>query len=230
MGTLNGVETLERILDYNFLNKEFIAVAVSHPGFQKHDKEYSQMFERLEFLGDRVLGLALAKILYDKFPNESEGELAIRISSLAGTDKIISIAKKTKIIDCFLVPKDFFISRNKNSSSLADMMEAVIGAVFLDSNLDSAIKIILKFWNDDIKNISGKTKDSKTMLQEIAQSLGYGLPIYRIIKMSGKSHDPIFQIECTACEKTATGYGTSKKNAEHDAAKKILEQLKNEQH
>ncbi len=206
-----------------------LSIAISHPGLKGYQKNFARKFEKLEFLGDRVLGLALADILYHRFSDETEGDLAVRMATLAGTEFLITLAKKTKLIDCFSIPKDFFISNNKNSSSIADMFEAVLGAVFLDSNFGTTKEIIFNLWMSDIDKVVYKKKDAKTQLQEISQAAALQLPVYRLIKMVGEAHDPVFEIEVTACGKTTVGQGNSKRNAEHSAAEKMLLILENSQ-
>lgn len=222
----SAISKLEKIINYNFKSAEEISFAVVHPGFKKSSRQWSKHFERLEFLGDRVLGLSLASYLYENFSSDAEGDLAVRMATLAGTDFLIELAKKTKMIECFSVPKDFFISKNKTSSSIADMMEAVFAAVFLDSNFETARKIILALYAGDINRIIYKEKDSKSHLQEIAQARNGDLPIYRLLKMEGDLHDPVFEVEVNALEMSEVGYGNTKKNAEHDAAARMIKKLK----
>ena len=219
---MDNIDKLQQIIGYTFKKCDLISVALVHYGLKKNNKKAAYDFERLEFLGDRVLGLSLADFFYNNFPNDSEGDFALRMSTLCGTDFLIYLSKKMKILDCFSMPKDFFVSINKNSSSIADMMEAVFGAIFLDSDFETTQKIIIQLWKDDINKVSFKEKDSKTRLQEFAQAEFKTLPVYRLIKMSGKQHDPVFEVEVTAGNESAVGYGNSKKNAEHDAASKIL--------
>jgi ribonuclease-3 len=125
MAAAGGVEKFQDIIEYRFKDTKTLKIAVLHPGVKK----VNAVFERLEFLGDRVLGLSLSSLLYEKFPNDRESDLATRISILAGTDFLIDLAKRKRIIDCFAIPKDFFVSSNKNSSAIADMFEAVLGAL-----------------------------------------------------------------------------------------------------
>ena len=216
-----SIRKLEEIIGYTFEDHKTISVAISHPGLN-HGKDFARKFERLEFLGDRVLGLSLSDFLYHNFTSESEGDLAIRMATLAGTDFLISLAKKTKIIECFDIPKDFFVSSNKNSSSIADMLEAVFGAIFLDSNFRTVQKVITDLWNNDFDKVVYRTKDAKTRLQEIVQSTSRNLPSYRLVKMVGEAHDPIFEMEVRVCTKSSIGCGNSKKSAEHDAAEKMI--------
>lgn len=223
--TTEDIQEIEKIIGYTFNNKKLLESAVVHPGLEKNLS--SKDFEKLEFLGDRVLGLSLSDLLYHRFPEETEGELAVRIATLAGTDFLIELAKKTKIINYFKIPKDFYISSHKNSSAIADMMEATFGAVFLDADFKSAQNIVLNIYKNDIEKVIYKEKDAKTQLQEIAQAKTKTLPLYRLIKMVGEIHNPVFEMEVNACGKTAIGHGNSKKNAEHDAAEQLLKILKN---
>lgn len=223
--TDKNISSIENLLGYKFKNKEFLQIAITHPGANRNIS--SRRFEKLEFLGDRVLGLSLSDFLYRRFPEETEGELAVRIATLAGTDFLIELAKKTKIIEYFKIPKDFYISSHKNSSSIADMFEAVLGAIFLDSDFKSAQNIVLKIYKDDIEKVIYKEKDPKTKLQEVTQAYTSQLPVYRMLKTVGEAHNPIFEIEVSACEKTAVGQGNSKRMAEHDAAEKLLKILGN---
>ncbi len=222
-----NVEKVEKITGYQFKNRDNIEVAIVHPGTNKTEKDklLSKQFERLEFLGDRVLGLALSYLIFRKYEDESEGELAIRIASLAGTEFLIETAKRTKLIECFTYPKDLFVSKNKTSSSIADMVEAVIGSVFIDSTFKEAMHVVERLWGDDLNKVIYKKKDAKTRLQEISQSQSEELPFYRLIKMSGEAHDPVFEVEVSACGGSASGFGNSKKSAEHDAAEKLIQKL-----
>lgn len=221
--TSDNISALEKVLHYDFKNRVLAEVAIVHPGLQKNIS--SRRFEKMEFLGDRVLGLSLADYLYHRFSEESEGELAVRIATLAGTDFLIELAKKTKIIDYFRIPKDFYVSSHKNSSAIADMMEAVFGAIFLDSNFQTVQNIILNTYGDDITKVMYKQKDAKTRLQEFVQAKTQKLPLYRLLKIVGEEHNPVFEIEVRACDKCAVGQGNSKKNAEHNAAEKLLKML-----
>ena len=222
----SDLQKLEQILKYTFKNQENILTAIQHPGLKKRNKEFAHKFEKLEFLGDRVLGLSLATLLYEHFRKDTEGDLAVRIATLAGTDFLIELAKKTGLFQCFKIPKDFFVSMNKTSSSIADMMEAVFASVYLDSDFITAQKVISDLWHNDIDKVSYKEKDPKSQLQEILQAKSKQLPVYRLIKVTGEAHDPIFEIEVMASGHFAIGCGNSKKAAEHDAAAKLIQKIK----
>lgn len=217
---------LEQILGYKFKKQDDIFAAIQHPGINKRDKDAARKFEKLEFLGDRVLGLSLATLLYERFSQESEGDLAVRIATLAGTDFLIDLAKKTGIIKCFKIPRDFFVSINKTSSSIADMMEAVFAAIYLDSDFYTTKDVITRLWCNDINKVVYREKDAKSQLQEMFQAKEKALPTYRLLKMTGEAHDPIFEVEVTAGDHSAIGCGNSKKAAEHDAAAKLIAKIK----
>ncbi|MDR0555715.1 MAG: ribonuclease III [Holosporaceae bacterium] len=217
---------LQTIICYCFKNVETVGIALKHPGLQQGTRENSREFERLEFLGDRVLGLAVASVLYEKFPEDREGDLAVRMAALVGTDFLISLVKRTRLLDCFSIPRDFFVSIHKNSAALADMLEAVFGAIFLDANFETVREIVGRLWEKDVNNVVHRTKDFKSQLQEMTQARSSGLPVYRLLKISGEAHDPIFEIEVTASKESAIGYGNSKKSAEHDAASKLLQKFR----
>lgn len=218
-----NIVCVEQILGYNFKSAEHIEIATTHPG--THQIVSSRKFEKLEFLGDRVLGLSLSDFLYRRFPSESEGELAIRIATLAGTDFLIDLSKRTKLIDCFRIPKDFYVSSHKNSSSIADMVEAVFGAVFLDSDFETAQRTVLKLYKNDAEKLMYRQKDPKTKLQEVVQARSSELPVYRLVKTVGEVHNPVFEVEVSAWGKSAVGHGSSKRTAEHDAAEGLLKIL-----
>lgn len=222
---MENLSKVEAIIGYKFKDKNMVSIAIVHPGARKFDKNYSRSFEKLEFLGDKVLGLSLSSLIFAKFQEDSEGDLSVRISTLAGTDFLINLAKKTKLISCFSYPKDLFVSKNKTSSSIADMVEAVLGSVFLDSDFTTVRDIVARLWDSDIDKVVYKEKDPKTRLQEIVQCKSGNLPVYRLVKMSGEAHDPIFEMEVSAEGVSATGFGNSKKSAEHDAAEKLIAKL-----
>jgi ribonuclease-3 len=221
-----SVAKLQEIIGYEFKNADMLLNALCHPGSHKSNKKLAHIFERLEFLGDRVLGLALSDFLYKKFPLDTNADLAVRISSLAGTNFLIEIVQKTQLLECLSLPKDFFVSGKKVPSAIADMLEAIVGAVFLDSNFETAQKVIVSLWGKNLTSIFHKEKDSKTQLQEMLQSRSEELPVYKLLEIAGEPHDPLFKVEITTSNISAIGKGHSKKNAEHDAAGKVIKKLK----
>lgn len=215
------LSSIEKILQYEFCKKSDIHAAIIHPGLTKQ-KDHLLHFERLEFLGDRVLGFIIAKTLYNT-TNYCDGELAIGLAKMTSTNSLIQALKKTKIIDHLYFPHDFYISESKTSSGIADMCEAILGAIFLDSNIDIAGKFIENTFIID----SAITKDYKSTLQEYAQKIKAGLPVYEVINITGDQHDPIFEICVRVGENSAHGFGENKKKAQQNAAQNLCKELSN---
>jgi len=205
-------------LDYKFKNQELLKLALTQSGVDsKHNNE------RLEFIGDRVLGLSMAALLYEKYPDEAEGDLARRHAYLVSTEALARIAKQIEI------EKDLHhghMTGGKINHVLANAMEAVLGAIFLDSGFESARKIIVELWHDMAASETTAPKDAKTTLQEYVQKNDNGaLPIYEYDEPTGASHNPTFTVTVSALGKSAMGKGTSKKAAGIKAAEELLKIL-----
>lgn len=181
-------------------------------------------YERLEFLGDRVLGMAIADMLYQSFMDENEGELARRFTELVREETLAEVAVSLNLPDLIITKeKDL----RTNQSVLADVCEAVLGALYLDKGYDATRDFIVDFWTPLMQRNKQAPKDFKSTLQELAQKKNRGLPIYTVIKKTGLDHAPIFEISVEILGVGQTiGIGDSKKSAEQNAAEKLLEQLK----
>lgn len=209
---------LEEILQHKFKNRTLLKKALTHSSLDVHtDGNY----ERLEFLGDRVLGLSIAALLYKLFPKEPEGNLSQRHTALVCKDTVAMVAKSLSL-DKFIIAGVEDI--RENESVLCDVCEAIIGAIYIDGGCDEAIGFVNKHWRELIDKNMAPPKDNKTMLQEIAHIKGYGVPRYKVVGREGSEHEPVFFIE-VALEKVVpqVGRGHSKKLAEFDAAGKMLE-------
>ena len=205
-------------INYDFKNPELLRLALVQSGIDaKHNNE------RLEFIGDRVLGLSVAALLYEMYPNEAEGSLARRHAFLVSTETLANVAKKIEI------EKELHhghMTGGKIDHILANAMEAVLGAIFLDSGFENARKIIIELWHDMAAADITAPKDAKTALQELVQKNGNGdLPIYEYSEPVGASHNPEFTVTVKALGKSAVGVGSSKKLASLDAAEKLLKIL-----
>ena len=205
-------------LDYKFKNQKLLDLALTQSGVDsKHNNE------RLEFIGDRVLGLSVAKLLYEMYPDEAEGGLARRHAFLVSTETLARIAHQIEI------EKDLHhghMTGGKMNHVLANTVEAILGAIFLDSGFESAQHIIIELWRPMAASEIVAPKDSKTTLQEYVQKIDNGsLPKYEYTEPIGASHNPTFVATVTALGKSATGTGTSKKMAGIDAAEKLLKIL-----
>ncbi len=215
-------ERLSKTLGYEFQSKKYLLLALTHSSYAE---ESTASNERLEFLGDRVLGLIVAEILLDRFPSEREGEIARRLSSIVDKNSLAKIARSIELGKYIRVGSgDLQAEIHNNPGVLADTMEALIGAVYCDSGLNDARALIVSLWTPLIEEASEPPVDPKTRLQEWAQKKQIGLPKYRILARVGPDHEPVFTVEVSLDSLgNGTGIGRSKRTAEQNAATKLLE-------
>ncbi len=211
------------ILNYRFKRVVLLKKALTHSSFSKNRLENNQ---RLEFLGDRVLGLSIATILYENYPLEDEGSLAIRHSSLVSAKTLAMIAEEIRISD-FLELSSQELKRKgyKNRNILADSTEALLGAIYLDSDFETTFKIIERLWHDTIEKSRIPIKDSKSKLQEYTQKKYNTHPTYVLLSKEGPAHAPTFIISTTIGDTTETARGPSRRDTEQLLAAKILKKL-----
>ncbi|MDR1696716.1 MAG: ribonuclease III [Rickettsiales bacterium] len=204
-------------LNYKFKNESLFQLALTQSGANAAVNN-----ERLEFLGDRVLGLCVAEMLYSRFPNESEGDLARRHAVLVSADACADVAESLG-----LRVRHGHMTGGRLRGVLANAMESVLGAIYIDGGFDAARAVVAKLWTPLVDADLTPPKDAKTELQEIVQkSPDGGLPEYEFLAPGGPSHAPMFNVRVTAMGKSATGTGVSKKAATTDAAGKLLDKLK----
>ncbi|MCL2338362.1 MAG: ribonuclease III [Proteobacteria bacterium] len=205
-------------LNYDFKDPALLELALTQSGANATHNN-----ERLEFLGDRVLGLVVAGMLYDLFPDETEGDLARRHAALVSAETCADVALM------FGLDKRVHhghMTAGRLRSILADAMESVIGAIFIDGGWDDARKFVLNTWEPLARRDVTPPKDPKTELQELAQHSGAGaLPEYEFLESTGPTHSPVFNVRVSAVGKSATGRGVSKKAATTDAAVELLKIL-----
>ena len=223
------LENFENFINFKFKNKQNLINALIHPSFIKekkfNNKDYESDFERLEFLGDRVLGLCISSLIYEKFDNSNEGDLTKKLSYLVKKDFLYKIALEIKI-DKIL--KYSFKKNNSrmNISILSDSVESLIGSMFIDSGFTASLKFIKKFWGPYLYIQESNEQDPKTNLQEISQHRNKILPKYSLIKKTGPSHSPIFTVSLEVLNlKEILATGKSKREAEKNAAYKALKLL-----
>lgn len=209
-------------LGYHFRDRDLLINALTHASTGE-DKNY----ERMEFLGDRVLGLVIAEILYRCFPYENEGALARRHSALACTQTLAKIALDLEVHEILRTTvSDKSTGNNKQENILADCMEAIIGAIFLDFGYIPCQEVITSLWGDKIYTLMQPPIDSKTALQEWAQARKLPIPNYEIVSREGPDHAPVFTVRVSVDgydPETATG--NSKRNAEKVAAQALYDKL-----
>tara|TARA_B100001123_G_C14900753_1_gene863712 strand:- start:101 stop:766 length:666 start_codon:yes stop_codon:yes gene_type:complete len=211
---------LQEGLKLKFKNINLLENTITHKSYNTKNN-----YEKLEFLGDRVLGLTISKKLLELYPNESEGILDKKLASLVNKNVCLKIGKSLKLQNFILVgnPKKNNQIENK---IISDCCEALIGAIYLDKGFDIAEKFILKCWNDLIK-ISNITEiDAKTRLQEYSLKKFKILPTYKVVSNTGPRHKPNFKVAVKLKDtKFVEASGSSIKNAEQSAAKEILKNL-----
>ncbi len=210
---------LQNILQYSFNNEKLLKKAITHTSI---DSSVDANYERLEFLGDRVLGMATAALLYKIFPNEPEGNLSRRFVSLVCKETVAEMAVKLQL-NKFM--KVLSAELRDNVNVLCDVMEAVIGAIYIDGGIDASIEFIEKHWKSLILEQVSPPKDAKTALQEWAHHQGLPTPKYLLIERTGSEHEPMFVMQVEVGDKKAKGMGKNKKQAEFMAAKKLLEMV-----
>ncbi len=213
---------LEKKIKINFKNKVLLIKALTHKSFDKENNN-----EKIEFLGDRVLGLVMAKKLLEIYPEEKEGILDKKFASLVNKKTCLEIAKKIELQKYILT----FNSKNRKKiiedKVLADCCEALIGSIYLDKGFLIVEKLILNLWSKQIKNSVITQVDAKTKLQEFSLKKFKKLPIYKLISNTGPRHKPLFKVAVKLMDtKFYTAEGKSKKDAEQNAAILCLENLK----
>jgi ribonuclease-3 len=213
-------------MDYKFKNTALFDLAMLHPSLKKRGNLAS--YERLEFLGDRVIGLIIAEMLYKKFPSLDEGKLAVAHSMLVRSETLAKIAMNLKLDK--KVRMDISEERNKgraNKNNLEDVIEALLGAIYLDGGFDCAKAFIEVHWADFVTDdIATMQRDPKSLLQEWAQQHGKPIPVYTLTKQTGKAHSPFFSIEVfVEGFEPCAGCGKNKKEAQLNAATALLERI-----
>ena len=206
-------------LGYEFKDESLLKTSLTHPSFSKKNN-----YERLEFLGDRVLGLIISDEIFHSYPDDSEGNLAKKISFLVCKNTLIKIADELRLEKHFIISKN--IKENSFDSIKANSLEAVIAAIYLDSNFSNTYKIVKKLWNNCIQKINLDYHDPKSKLQEWSLKTNNILPVYEVKKKEGPDHNPIFTVNLKLNGKIySIGVGKNKQDAEVMAAEKALKEI-----
>jgi len=218
-------------LGYVFHSPALLAEALTHPslsgGRRSAQRHGRGGYERLEFLGDRVLGLLVAEWLMECFPTEAEGGLAKRHVALVRRESLCQVAETLGLGEHLrLSPGEADSGGRHNRTILADACEALIGALYLDGGLEVARRFVHAYWTPLLEAIERPPQDGKTMLQEWAQGRGLPLPAYRIVERTGPAHRPEFEVAVEVPGlPVASGHGSSRRAAEQAAAAVLLAQL-----
>ena len=230
------VDGFEKKINYKFKDYDILDAALTHTSFSnvfktKRKKNYYSGsfrlefdFERLEFLGDRVLSLVIANFLFFNY-GEEPGALSKRHAEAVSNRTLVDVAHEINLSEMITLGPKEKSNLKKNKSVLSDVTEALIGAIYIDSGLKNAEKFIYKFWQKKITELE-IPQDPKSTLQEIAQKEGFDLPKYNLKKKDGPAHNPRFQIQVTLKGTPCfSSIATSIKDAERDVAKKLLDYI-----
>jgi ribonuclease-3 len=221
------MEELQNLINYKFNNVNLLQLALTHKSFNTNHNE------RLEFLGDSILGLIIAKYLFNTFTDISEGKLTRIKSSLVRGETLSEIATEIKLGSFLKLGTGEKKSGGRNNkSTLENSLEALFGAIFLDSDFTTTEKVVLKLYNTRLTKIdlSISLKDNKSKLQEFLQKQGKNLPVYKLITTKGKDHNATFVVKASLLDDkiSTTASAKSIKIAQQNCAKVLLERLIND--
>ena len=218
-------EKIEGILGYKFKDRHLLERALTH---SSTGEEYS--YQRLEFLGDRVVGLVIAQALFEKFRQENEGGLAKRHTALVQGATLTVIGQAHGLNEFIIFSNaEKEAGGHQNENIISDVVESLLGALFIDGGYEVVRDVILRLWGDNIETLVKAPQDPKTELQEWVQARGLPLPVYQIVSRDGPDHAPVFTISLTV-----QGFepihqeGASRRAAENTAARKMVKMLKKE--
>ena len=218
---INDLNKFEKLINIKFKNQKLLKKSLTHKSFNSKESN-----EKLEFLGDRVLGLIISKNLLERYPDEKEGSLDKKLASLVNKKKCLEIAKSINLEKFIFFGNSKKKINNIEDKIISDACESLIGAIYLDKGIEVVEKFILSLWSKHI-NLSEKTYvDPKTKLQEYSLKKFKMLPVYKFLDSSGPKHKPIFKIGVKLKNsKIIKGNGRSKKEAEQNAASLLLKYL-----
>jgi len=216
---------LEATIGYHFKDASILVLALMHSSTNRRQKNGQSMDnERLEFLGDRVLGLVIADILFQRYPSDKEGDLARRHTGLVRREALAQVARDIDLgayID--MIPAEAAAGGRDNEAILSNACEAVLAALYLDGQYQAAYDFVAKHWEPLMTQAPTPPQDNKTALQEWAQGRKYPLPAYEIVRRDGPPHAPIFEIEVRVQDQDPQrAVGPSKRKAEQAAAGLLL--------
>ena len=220
--------SIETILGYEFSRPELLREAMTHRSaiHGRTRGKARDSNERMEFIGDRVLGLLIAEWLIERFPHEQEGELGRRLAHLVSQPVLAGVAEGIGLGEALSVsPGEARAGVRRRATVLADALEAALGALYLDGGIDRARSFVRRAWDDAMNAHPAPPKDAKTALQEWVQARGMGLPHYSVVSRAGPPHAPEFVVGVTVGELTGTGTAGSKRAAEQLAAEALLRAL-----
>lgn len=223
-----NLKMFEEIIKYNFNDKNLLTKSLTHTSAST---EKVSSMERLEFLGDRILGLVISEELFLKYPGLKEGELSKKYSFLVQRSTCAKVAENISLNKFIFLGKSELKNSQIKSSILSNIMEALIGSIFLDSDYSNTRKIVLNLWKEMISSVekANNLSNSKSDLQEKILSMNKKLPDYKLISIKGEDHDPRFTVSVSVDGfDSVLAIGKSKQEAEKNAAEKMLKIIENE--
>ncbi|WP_062016391.1 ribonuclease III [Aureimonas sp. AU4] len=219
-----SLDELEERLGLRFKDRARLERALTHSSLAKAAGSGASSYERLEFLGDRVLGLSVAEKLFQLYPKADEGDLSLRLNSLVSAEACAEIADELGLPAFIRHGADLkraAASRNRNIR--ADVVEALIAAIYLDHGLEAARRFVLRVWGDRLNQSASARRDPKTALQEWAHKRAGSTPRYELVDRFGPDHEPVFRVRAVIPDvEPEEGQGRSKRIAEQEAAEAIL--------
>lgn len=223
--SISKVSELESKLDYRFKNHELLQEALSHPSLKQHDPN-TKNYEKLELLGDSILGFIVTEMIFNQSSKFSEGYIAKVKSYIVSKNIVSEIAASINLADYIIMtPGEEKSGGRENINNLENVMEALVAAIYLDSNIQSAKIVVEKFWSGYLNKINLIDIDPKSYLQELLHEK-FGLtPKYEVIERKGNAHCPIFKVKVLAGSYSAVAFGKSIKEAEKKAAKILADQI-----
>jgi ribonuclease-3 len=218
------IAVFEKRLGYEFQNLEILLQSLTHPSIASQTRPDNQ---RLEFLGDRVLGLVMAEVLLELDTRAAEGTLAPRFNALVRKETCADVAREIDLGAVLKLGRSEMKSGGRRKETLlGDAMEAVIAAIYIDAGFGVAKKTVLSLWGDRVHRVKSDARDAKTMLQEWAQARSLPPPQYNVVSRSGPDHAPVFEIQAVLITgETETATANNKRKAEQAAAKALLNKL-----
>jgi ribonuclease III len=216
---------LEERIGYVFRDRSLLSLALTHPSLAR-----AQNNQRMEFLGDALLGMVVAKILYDLYPTEQEGELARRQAALVRGETLTQVARDIRLGEELQIAASEVQAGGRDiASNLEDGLEALIGAMYLDGGIEAVERFAVPRWTALARNTQSPPKDAKTALQEWAQARGLPVPTYQVVDSTGPAHSPVFTIEVSVQGyEGAQAQAASKRAAEQLAAAVLLARLQHD--
>ncbi len=218
---------LEDNINYKFKDISLLKEALSHPSLKQHDINIKD-YERLELLGDSLLGFIISEMIFSNFSHYQEGQIAKIKAYAVSKDTIVRIAKTLDLAHYIIMTEGEEKSHGReNPNNLENVMEALIAAIYLDAGIIKTKEFVHKLWYEYIHDLDFNAIDPKSALQELTQHLYHNTPSYKVIEKSGPMHSPIFTVQVCASSHSQIAHGKTIKEAEKEAALKLLQVLSN---